>query len=204
MTSTHVVESAEVASVLASGRGTSYLGPYFDRPTSIAEAARELSRPLSRVHYWTHRWHDLGILVVHDVAARKGRPIRRYRTVADVIEVPPELLPHTLFESQMARDTRELVAALGAAVPEVVHGGLLRIHKPAGLRGVNVDRTLGDVTRMPSDALQSSFGLTLDKHQAEQLRLELEELRTRWLRKSGRSGRSSHLVALALAPVPRS
>lgn len=203
MPRTYVVESEQVAAVLARGHGTTYLQPYFEGPTSISEAARKLSRPIARVHYWTHRWHDLGLLEVVEVVERKGRAIRRYRTVADVIEVPPDLLPHAMFQAQMARDSKEIVAALDAAAPEVVRGGLLRVHQPAGQRGISVDRTTLSPGRLPRGVLQTSFGLELDRSQARQLQGELEDLRDRWLGASGRSGPITHLVSLALAPAQR-
>jgi hypothetical protein len=201
VTTSHVVGSPQAAATLAAGRGTTYLQPYFDQPTSIAEAARSLAKPLARVHYWTHRWHDLGILEVAEVIARKGRPIRRYRTVADVIEVPPQLLPHSLFEQQLARANRELVAGMEAAVPEVTLGGLLRIHKPPGEHSVTTDRTLDGPRTGRGDVLQCNFTASLDREEAAQLRQELEQLRDRWTQKAGRLGAGTHLVALAITPL---
>lgn len=200
--STYVVESREAAAALARGRGTHILAPYFDAPTSVAGAARALGEPLARVYYWTRRWHDLGVLTVAEVVPRKGRPINLYKTVAEIVEVPPQLLPTALFEAQVARDSRVLVAGLNAAVPEIFFGGVLRVHRPAGQRYVSTDRTMPEGTPRRHDVLQTTFSVALDREEAAGLRTELEQLRDRWLQPSDRPGRATHLVVLAIAPLP--
>jgi hypothetical protein len=193
----------QAAAALARNRGTNYLGPYFDGPTSIAHAARELSEPLAKVHYWTRRWHDLGVLEVAEVVQRAGRPIRRYRTVADMLEVPPELLPGSLLETGLTRDNRELIAGLAAAVPEIVYGGVLRIHKPAGHRHVTFDRRQPDgAPERRGDVLHTTFTAELTADEAEQLREELADLRDRWLQPADRPGPGTHLIMLAMSPTP--
>lgn len=203
MPSVHVVTSSTAAAVLARGRGTDYLGPYFDGPTSIADATREISEPMAKVHYWTRRWHELGLLEVAEVVQRAGRPIRRYRTVAEVIEVPPELLPETLLEAVLTRLNRELIAGLATAAPETVYGGVLRIHKTAGHRHVSSDRSQPDgLISRREDVLQCSFTAELTASEAKELRRELEDLRDRWLQRADRTGPGTHMVLLAISPVP--
>jgi hypothetical protein len=203
MADVYVVTSSRTAAVLARGRGTQYLGPYFGEPTSIADAAHELSEPLAKVHYWTRRWHELGLLKVAEVVPRAGRPIRRYITIADAIEVPPELLPDTLLEAGLTRVNRELIVGLGAAAPETVYGGVLRIHKPPGHRHVSADRAQSDaLTNRRADVLQSTFTAEFTAAEARQLRRELEDLRDRWLQRADRPGRGTHMVLLAISPVP--
>lgn len=198
-----VVTDPAAAAALARGRGTHYLGPYFDGPTSITAAAHELAEPLAKVHYWTHRWHELGLLEVAEVVPRAGRPIRKYKTVADTIEVPPELLPETLLEVGLTRLNRELIAGLQAAAPEAVYGGLLRIHKPTGHRHVSTDRAQADgPATLRGDVLQSTFTAELTATEARQLRRELEELRDRWLQRTERPGPGTHMVVVAISPVP--
>jgi hypothetical protein len=202
MSQVHVVTSRRAAAVLARGRGTHYLGPYFDGPTSISEAARELSEPLAKVHYWTRRWHELGLLEVAEVIPRAGRPIRRYRTVAQVLQVPPELLPETLLEAGLTRITRDLVASLTAAAPDIMYGGVLRVHKAAGHHHVSSDRFQPDgLNSARGDVLQSSFTADLTAAEARELRRELTELRDRWLQRADRAGPGTHLVLLAVTPV---
>ena len=203
MPDVHVVTSSTAAAALARGRGTHYLGPYFDGPTSIADATRELSEPMAKVHYWTRRWHDLGLLEVAEIVQRPGRPVRRYRTVAEVIEVPPELLPETLLATGLTRLNRELIASLAAAAPETAYAGVLRIHKPDGHRHVTSDRSQPDgLISRRGDVLQSSFTAELTAAEAKELRRELEDLRDRWLQRADRPGPGTHMVLVSISPVP--
>lgn len=196
-----MVTSADVSAVLARGRGTQYLGPYFGDGNSIAEAARELGQPLSKVHYWTHRWHDLGLLTIKSTSPRMGRPVRHYCTVADEFEVPAHLLPDELAQAQLARANRELLAALKVAAPEIVFGGVLRIHKPAGHHNVSVHRDApADAPPMRNDVLQTHFTAALTPAEATQLRDELRELNERWTHRAGRPGSETHVVMLSLSP----
>lgn len=203
MTRTHVVGSAQVAAVLARGRGTQYLGPYFGDGNSIAHAAKELGQPLGKVHYWTHRWHDLGMLTIPSTTPRMGRPVRQYRTIADVFEVPAHLLPDTLLRTQLDRANRELHDALQVAAPETTLGGVLRIHKPAGHHNVSTVRTAPiGAPPVRDDVLQIHFTAALTPAEARQLRDELQQLNERWTHRSSRPGNETHLVILALSPIP--
>lgn len=189
--------------MLARGRGTQYLGPYFESDNSIAQAAKELGRPLGKVHYWTHRWHDLGLLTVASTTPRKGRPVRQYRTIADEFEVPPRLLPDTLLQAQLGRANRELLDAVQVAAPETALAGVLRIHKPAGHHNVSIDRTVPTGTRPTrDDVFQTYFTAALTPAEATQLRDELQQLNERWTHRSSRPGSETHLVMLSLSPVP--
>ena len=187
--------------MLARGRGTPYLGPYFGDGKSISEAAKELGQPLSKVHYWTHRWHDLGLLAIKSTSPRMGRPIRRYCTVADEFEVPAHLLPDGMAQAQLARANRELLAALQVAAPEVVLGGVLRIHKPAGHHNVSVHREAVAGPPMRNDVLQTVFTAALTVPEATQLGDELRQLNERWTHRADRPGSETHVVMLSLSPV---
>lgn len=198
-----MVDSAQVAAVLARGRGTQYLGPYFGDENSIAQATTELGQPLGKVHYWTHRWHDLGLLAIRSTTPRRGRPVRKYRTIADVFEVPAHLLPDTLLRAQLDRTNRELLDALRVAAPEIVLSGVLRIHKPTGHHNVSIDRSAPTgASQARDDVLQTHFTAALTPAEATQLSDELQQLRERWTHRSSRPGRETHLVVLSLSPIP--
>ncbi|NHN54637.1 hypothetical protein G9U51_02430 [Calidifontibacter sp. DB0510] len=201
MRTVYVVRSPDAAAALADGRGLPYLAQYFTTARSIKEAADRLGEPLAKVHYWTRRWHELGLLEVVEERRRGGRPIRVYRTVAQLFEVPAGSLPHEKFEARMARSRRVQRAAAEEAVPELQHAAVLRVYNEGTDGQVSTDRTTDGAVRR-GDILSCDFTVRLSAADARRLRDELEDLRNRWLeRGTGRSG--THMVELAITPLPQ-
>lgn len=198
------ITDPEAAACLAAGRGSHFLAPYFAGPSSVTQAASYLHESVAKTHYWTRRWHDLGLLEVVREVPRSGRPIKLYATVADEFVVPPDLLPANLLLQQLERGTRELHDALVHAAPEAVYAGSLKVHKPQGSRHVSSDRiaSTADGHTSRGDALHTEFSIALSAAEAKAAREELEALRDKWIQRSERTDKVTHLFILAMAPVP--
>lgn len=201
------VDDPALASVLAAQVGTGYLAPYFAGPHSVQEACDYLDEPMSKVHYWTRRWHDLGAVEVVERVPRKGRSIARYRCVAREFVVPDDLLPETLLEQQLRRINQRLLEGLVSAAPQVAYEGRLHVSQPPGHRGVSHDRTARQGVDQ-GNSLSCSFDLLLTDDEARELREELEAVRDRWLERGAsrerrllEQGYTPSLTMLATTPV---
>lgn len=81
------------------------LEPFMQRPTSLKEAADALETPLNTLYYYVQRFVASGLLTVATVQRRGGRPIKRYRAVAEAFFVPFSATPHAdLHEYLRERD----------------------------------------------------------------------------------------------------
>lgn len=185
----------------AAGR---YLEAYLGATRSISEASAHVDRSVQRTHYWTKRFLDHGLVEVVHVVQRAGRPIRRYRCVAEEFVIPAQALPPGTFEAQMQEINRGLTWAFARSYPDLVYGGDLRIRRTEpSAAGVSYDRA-GSDGDLPKDAVQSSFTMHLTREEAGLLRDELMRLRDRWVEIGAERGpqRAPYMSVLAIAPLP--
>ncbi len=204
MTTTLEISDAHVVKLLLAEEAGRYLDAYMGRVRSVSEAAVQVERSMQRTHYWTQRFQDAGLVEVAEVIRRKGRPIRRYRCVADEFVIPAKALPPGTFEAQMQEINRGLTSAFARSYPDLVYGGDLHIRRTSPTDvGITYDRAASEGD-LPEDAVQSSFTMRLTRHEARQLRDELIELRDRWIAiGAGRDAdRTAYLSVVAVAPVP--
>ncbi|GAB3578367.1 hypothetical protein [Calidifontibacter terrae] len=196
-----------IADALSARVGPRYLSAYFATARSMSEAVDYLEEPMGKVHYWTRRWHDLGLLEIVDRVQRAGRPIVRYRTIARKFVVPERLLPESLLERQLNAVNAAMLRNLQRGYPDVAYDGELTVWQPPGQRGISIDRASSRGKRAAEKGgLHSSFIVNLDPAETAELRTELEVLRDRWLeraggedRRAGEDGRRANMVILALA-----
>lgn len=188
-----------LARCLAAGRGTTFLSPYFDGPTSVSEAAEHAAEFLAKTHYWTRRWLDLGALELVDEVPRAGRAIKCYRTVADEFVVDGDLLPDGMLARQLDHSSRRLAQALAHATAYAP--GSMRIYKQPDQHHATTIWSAGGARRTRPDTLHSSLTVALSPAEAAKARRELEELQRRWIRRSGRNGEDTHLLVLGIAPL---
>jgi len=114
------VETARQAALLSDPVGRAFFYPFLARTRSVKEAADELGCRLDATHYRVRRFLEAGLLRVVGKRPRAGRPIKLYRSVADVIYVPFDLTPFAELEERIRKDVRaeedRLVTALARAV----------------------------------------------------------------------------------------
>jgi transposase len=89
----------ETAHLIADNGTQRFLSPFLSRECTAKVAADKLGVSLSLMSYWLKRFQDAGLLEVVRLEPRRGRPVKVYRSTADVFIAPFELLPSaTLME----------------------------------------------------------------------------------------------------------
>ncbi len=102
-----VVRDAEQARLLSDPRSVHYFGPFLARTRSVAEAAEEVGCALDTMYYRVRRFERAGLLRVVGQRARRGRPIKLYRSVADSFVVPLEATPFAELEERLRKQHRQ-------------------------------------------------------------------------------------------------
>src|SRR5690606_17907462 len=82
------VRDARAAEALVDPTTLRHLAPFLGRDRSVAEAARETGEKPNTTLRRVRRFVDMGLLRVWREVPRAGRPVKRYRAVADVFFVP--------------------------------------------------------------------------------------------------------------------
>jgi DNA-binding transcriptional ArsR family regulator len=106
----------ETARLIVDGGAQRFLRPFLSRECTAKVAADRLGVSLSLMSYWLKRFQDARLLEVVRLEPRSGRPVKIYRTTADVFIAPFELLPSatlmeffgTFSEEQQRRFTKAL------------------------------------------------------------------------------------------------
>lgn len=205
---TEVVRDPQRARLLLDARTRRQLAPFLGAAASVGEAARARNEKPNTVLRRVRRLLDAGLLEVAETVPRRGRPIRRYRAVAEVFFVP--------FEASAADDLESALAEREAWVERLLRRAVVRARREAlGVWGTRIyadERGRVQVqmaVRPDADASTLDPGgpavlsawrddLELDYSDAKALQRELYELLLRYQRKRGGQ---RYVVHLGLAPV---
>lgn len=205
---TAIVRDAARARLLLDARSRAQLAPFLGRPRSVSEAAQEVGAKPNTVLRRVQRFLDAGLLDVAETVARRGRPVRRYRAIADAFFVP--------FEASDAEDLEAALADREAWVTALLRRSVVRARRDAigtwgtriylDTRGrVQVQMAVRpDVDAQPpgpdGPAVLSAWrdAIELDYPDAKALQRELFDLLERYQRKRGAQ---RYVVHLGLAPV---
>src|SRR5690606_40272162 len=79
-----------------------HLAPFLGRTLSVSEAARETGEKANTTLKRVQRFVEMGLLEVVGERKRAGRPVKLYRTVADVFFVPFEATHSESLEAALA------------------------------------------------------------------------------------------------------
>lgn len=205
---TAVVRDPERARLLLDARSRAHLAPFLGRARSVSEAARAVGAKPNTVLRRVQRFLDAGLLEIAEVMPRRGRPLRRYRAIADVFFVP--------FEASAAEDLEAALADREAWVSSLFRRSVVRARREAlGTWGTRIYRDARDrvqvqmAVRPDADAqppgpdepaVLSAWrdAIELDYPDAKALQRELYELLERYQRKRGAQ---RYVIHLGLAPV---
>lgn len=203
-----MVSDRDQARLLLDARTRAQLAPFLARPLAVGEAARLAGEKPNTVLRRVQRFLAAGLLEVAETVPRRGRPIRRYRTIADVFFVP--------FEASAAEDLEAALAEREAWVATVLRRAVVRARREAiGVWGTRIyrdDRGRVQVqmaVRPDADAeppgpegpaVLSAWrdALELDYPDAKALQRELFELLQRY---QAKRGAQRYVIHLGLAPV---
>lgn len=188
------VTDARTAAVLADRLRRGLLLRLADREQSLTELAAAAGIGLQRLHYHVTALCALGLVVVTGEQPRRGRPIKRYRAVADAFFVPAAVAS--------VRPAEALAAELGDALArerERQEQGMLYY---VGEDGHPRMRTLSKSAVKRPAAAEHWRVLHLSTADALQLAREIEERLAVYAGRQ-RAGAVAHLVHFAMAPRMR-
>lgn len=203
-----VVRDEEAAGWLLRPAALRQIEPFLGTARSVGEAAEATGDKPNTVLRRAQRLVRLGLLEVAEVVPRRGRPVRRYRTTADVFFVPFEATGAETLEAVMAeRDAyweRTLRRNVVRARLETMGTWGTRIYRD-GRGRLQVQTAVApdeNVTLLDPDlpAALSAWRdrLELDFADAKALQRELFELVQRYSRLRGAQ---RYVVHVGLAPV---
>lgn len=193
------------------GSSGQYFKPFLARENTVAEVAREMQLAPNKLLYHVQKAVKLGLLRVTHVQKRAGKPIKTYRSSADVYFVPFESTPSETLESWLMPLEDEWHARWVRSAAQTMRKSDI----PFGLRWWRAENNEVMVKPTPAppvpvdDALLNHIPvlalwaeLKLNKAQAQTLHAELLDLYERYARiSSGAAGQASHLLHLAVTPV---
>lgn len=174
----------------------------------MSEAARVTGDKPNTVLRRVQRFTRAGLLERAETVPRRGRPLHRYRTIADVFFVP--------FEASAAHDLEAALAEREAWVAALLRRSVVRARREAiGVWGTRIYRDergrvqVQMAVRPDADALPPGpegpavlsawrDGLELDYPDAKALQRELFELLERY---QSKRGAQRYVIHLGLAPV---
>jgi hypothetical protein len=75
-----------------------FIAPFIAKERSLSEAAKIVGVKLNAMNYWVKRLLEMKLIQQTRSESRKGSAVRYYRSVADEIIVPVELIPKESYE----------------------------------------------------------------------------------------------------------
>ncbi len=203
-----VIRDPAAAELLMNPTTLRQLAPFLGRSRTVSRAAEEAGELANTVLKRVRRFRAAGLLEVAGAVARRGRPMKLYRTTADLFFVP--------FEATAAESLEASLAERDAYWERLLRRNVVRARMEAlGTWGTRVYRDErgrlqvqtavtpeADATTLDADApaVLSSWrdSVTLDFDDAKALQREMYALLLRYEQKQGAQ---RYIVRLALAPV---
>ncbi|MDZ7801278.1 MAG: hypothetical protein U5K81_10870 [Trueperaceae bacterium] len=203
-----VIRDPAAAAWLLDPRTLRHLEPFLSRAATVAEAAAALGEKPNTVLKRVQRAVTVGLLEVAAFEPRRGRPVKRYRTTADVFFVP--------FEASAAATPEEALAQRERGYERLLRRNVVRARSEAlGTWGTRIYRDArgrlqiqmavqpdANVTTLDPDAPAALSAwrdhLQLDHQDAKALQREMFALLSRYQRKTGPQ---RYVLHLGLAPV---
>ena len=137
------------------------------RPWPAGQLAAHLGVPLNAAHHRVRRLLRAGLVVEDRLEARRGRPIRHYRAVADALLIPYALTPLGSLEELVGLHSAEVQTHINRALVRAAME-LVRDEQEIGLLEVGQgswDRRLdGHNTRRAIAEHQLEFRMTGSSH----------------------------------------
>lgn len=205
---TLIVTDERAADALTNPTSLRHLAPFLGRSLSVAEAARESGEKPNTTLKRVARFVKLGLVEVDRTERRAGRPIKYYRSTADVFFVPFEITRSESLEAALAerdaywevllrrnvvRGRREALGEWGTRFYRDRRGRLqVQSAVTPAANATTLDPAAPATLSLWRDQLQLDFA------DAKELQREMFELVQRYQR---RTGAQRYLVRMGLAPV---
>jgi hypothetical protein len=203
-----IITDKDAASALMDPSALRHLAPFIGTQKSVSQAAEESGERPNTTLKRVRRFMELGLLEVAREVPRAGRPIKLYRSVAQVYFVPFEATGAESLEAGMAeRDgyyERLLRRNVVRARIDTIGNWGTRIYKDGRGRlqvqtAVTPDANVTSLDRSAPAVLSAwRDGVMLEFEDAKALQAELFSTLQRYLRKSGPQ---RYIVHVAMAPL---
>ena len=203
-----LITDPEAAAVLMDPGKLRHIAPFIGSEKSIGQAAEESGESPNTTLKRVKRYLELGLVTVAREVPRAGRPIKLYRSVAQVYFVPFEATGAESLEAGMAeRDAfyeRLLRRNVVRARIETIGNWGTRIYRDGRGRlqvqtAVTPDANVTSLDKSAPAVLSAwRDGVMLEFEDAKALQAELFATLQRYLRKSGPQ---RYVVHVAMAPV---
>jgi DNA-binding transcriptional ArsR family regulator len=202
-----IITDAKVAAFLNDTTKNRFLAPFIAKERSLSEAAKIVGVKLNTMTYWVKKLLEMNLIKQTRSEARKGSSVRYYRSIADEIIVPVELIPKESYEAVLFEQMQPIFehfirANVRSALKQ--HPGGWKLHffrRPDGVvwREDKPDLPGGRRT-LPFPALNDWYRPTLTRENAKKLEAELIELLERYQTKEYAKGGTPYLAHIALVP----
>jgi hypothetical protein len=212
-----VIEDPKAAEFLTSPESSRFLRPFFLRERSAAEAAEVLKVNVDTMLYRIKSMLEFGLIEQTSVEARRGRPIKRYKTTSQHYAVPfGSTKADTivdLMRGQVSADTTHLLRGLAAATAGPGGGWVFRIYLQGRtlLEEVWPDDELewspAELLKPGAPADHGIHNVRLKFQEAKALQLELAQLLEKYQALHGRpheAGEKYYTLQLGLAEIVES
>jgi DNA-binding transcriptional ArsR family regulator len=186
-TSSLTVSDPKVAAFLNDTTKNRFMTPFIARERSLSEAAKIVGVKLNTMTYWVKKLLEMKLLQQTRTESRKGSSMRYYRSVADEIIVPADLIPKESYEAVLLQQFQPLFEHLirisvRSALKQ--HPGGWNLHfsrRPDGIVWREDKPDLpGGRRALPFPALNDWYRPILTKESAKRLEKELIELLERY------------------------
>jgi hypothetical protein len=202
------VEDRLQARLLSEEASSRYFEPFLARERTVSQAAAEVGCGVDTMLYRVRTFLAAGLLRVTSVQKRAGRPIKRYRSIADAFFIPFRVTPYATLEerlaNQMEAGNRRLVRSIATVLRETGLDGRRIFRRPSGaIWNESAADTQTPITpydpHMPA-AIQFGTELHLGFEEAKELQQELWRLFLRYRERETGEG-PSYLWQVAMLPA---
>ncbi len=191
------VQRSDQAVVLSDAASRRYFKPFLGVEKSVASASREVGCSVETMAYRVKTFVAADLLRLTRVEKRRGRPIKHYRSVADVFFLPLAVMPFTDVEEMLQAQSKPwiefLLREIAHAIQQAKEVGQYLYRDSVGevwFSGSPPSETLDSASKVA--AVFDSFGeLHLTNEEAQNLKQALSRIFTSYSEKSADSRAST-------------
>jgi hypothetical protein len=202
------IERHEVAQILMDLDKQKLLAPFFDQEATVKSAAQQAGVTNLVMFRQVKQFEILGIVRVTRLEARRGRPLKYYRTTAQKFFIPAKVLPLEETLETVSRDSQHLYQHnLVKVILQDQHAQDIGTQISLSVTGTGVVAVqlasapgqLWDSADIDSVAIAELWlNLRLGHEEAKELQHELAQLAKRYSKKTGEQ---KYLLRLGLTPI---
>jgi DNA-binding transcriptional ArsR family regulator len=205
--SSFTVSDPKVAAFLNDTTKNRFVAPFIAKERSLSEAAKIVGVKLNTMTYWINKLLEMKLIQQTRSEPRKGSSVRYYRSIADEIIVPVDLIPKESYEAVLLEQLQPLFEHLiHANVHSALrqHPGGWNLHfscRPDGVVWREDKPDLpGGRRALPLPALNDWYQPILTKEAAKNLERELIELLERYQSYPAEKHSKRYIAHIALVP----